>query len=663
VDKKAPQKTLQAFEAMRKKVPEARLVMVGDGPLLKDCRQWVRQQGIEDAVTFTGVLSRRAVSRLLSTSRAFVQHSVVAPDGDREGLPLAILEAGAHGLPMIATRHAGIPDAVREAQDGFLVDEGDIKAMALAMWKLAAKPDLAASMGKSFRGRVAAEYSRKVSIERLQRLLGDLARREPPKPHAKDSRTTSASEKSLEEQVAHDRNNGHAMVELGKREAGEGNYAEAYLYLKEAERVGALAEKIKPMLQALEANPELQTDEVKAYQSAIGVGGFGKTENPRRVLVFTNLLPPQEMGGFGRTVWEFCDGLMQRGHEVKVLTADVKHLEQEPYPGYERVERHVDRSLQLFGDWQNGVAQDETDMAVIQRKAVHNVRTILEAVKRFKPDICMAGNLDFLSGAMLDPILKQKIPIVHRLGNANPGYAADGTPESPLYCIAGCSNWVNEELQRNGYKAGAFAVLPAGAPLHEYYRLVPPAFDTLRICYAGLVMGYKGPHLLVEALGMLKKLGVSFSCEIAGDMKDPNYAAAFKSLIAKQGLREEVRLLGFQNRKGLAAMYSRCNTLVFPSVFEEPFGKVQIEAQAAGLAVVRSAVGGYADMLEDEVNGLLFKPNDAEDLARQLYVLQGKPDLWARLAARGQADAFRFTTRNCVELLEEIMEAMLGKRG
>jgi glycosyltransferase involved in cell wall biosynthesis len=79
--------------------------------------------------------------------------------------------------------------------------------------------------------------------------------------------------------------------------------------------------------------------------------------------------------------------------------------------------------------------------------------------------------------------------------------------------------------------------------------------------------------------------------------------------------------------------------------------------------VARSAVGGYEDMLEDEKNGLLFRGEDAEDLARQLYVLQGDRELWARLAARGQVDAYRFTTRNCVELLEEIMEALLEKRG
>ncbi|MFO7724211.1 MAG: glycosyltransferase, partial [Oceanipulchritudo sp.] len=378
---------------------------------------------------------------------------------------------------------------------------------------------------------------------------------------------------------------------------------------------------------------------------------------------FTNLLPPQEMGGFGRTVWEFCDGLLQRGHAVQILTADLPELQQQPYADYERVERHVKRNLLLFGYWQGGAARMLEDQEEIQRIALHDVRTILQEVKTFRPDLCMAGNLDFLSGAMLDPILKQGIPVVHRLGNEAPGYPVEMTSKSELYCIAGCSNWVNRQLQENGYGAKNFAVLPAGAPLHEYYRAMPPAMDQLRICYAGLIMAYKGPHLLVQALGMLKKIGVPFSCEFAGDTKDPKYFAQLKALVRKNGIEKQVRFLGFQDRAGLAAMFARNNTLVFPSVFQEPFGKVQIEAQAAGLAVVRSAVGGYADMLEDEGNGLLFKGEDAEDLARQLFVLQGDKELWARLAARGQTDAYRFTTRNCVELLEAILEALLEKRG
>ena len=73
-------------------------------------------------------------------------------------------------------------------------------------------------------------------------------------------------------------------------------------------------------------------------------------------------------------------------------------------------------------------------------------------------------------------------------------------------------------------------------------------------------------------------------------------------LISQHGLQDEVRLLGFCNREQLGAMFARKATCSSCQVsLEEPFGKVQIEAQAAGLAVVRTPVGGYEDMIVDEV--------------------------------------------------------------
>ena len=109
-------------------------------------------------------------------------------------------------------------------------------------------------------------------------------------------------------------------------------------------------------------------------------------------------------------------------------------------------------------------------------------------------------------------------------------------------------------------------------------------------------------------------------------------------------------------------MYARNNVLVMPSIFEEPFGKVQIEAQAAGLAVVRSPVGGYQDMMTDEVNGLLFKAQNPEDLARQLFVLHQDHSIWERIATQGQADAFSYTTAAAVENLENILEELIAQR-
>jgi glycosyltransferase involved in cell wall biosynthesis/SAM-dependent methyltransferase len=175
VEKKAPQYTLQAFALVHEGLPAARLIMVGDGPLLAACRQWVRARGLDEAVTFVGVQPREAVSQLMAGSRVFVQHSLVASDGDSEGLPLAILEAGAHGLPVVATCHAGIPDAVTDGLHGYLGPEGDVKAMAERMRLLATDAAQAGRMGTAFRERVRAEFSRKVSITRLQTILTGVA--------------------------------------------------------------------------------------------------------------------------------------------------------------------------------------------------------------------------------------------------------------------------------------------------------------------------------------------------------------------------------------------------------------------------------------------------------------------------------------------------------
>lgn len=706
VAKKAPHKTLQAFEAVYQKVPTARLIMVGEGPLLKKCKAWVQQQGIQEAVTFAGVQSRRSVSRLMACVRVFVQHSVVAEDGDHEGLPLAILEAGAHGLPVVATRHAGIPDAVREEADGFLVDEGDVQAMALAMYRLAQDAALAARMGAAYQQRVRSDYSRAVSIARLQKLLqatADAGYRKPtvlqaapgqqgvsmmaPKPIANLEELKSAIAKEndagtclqlaqraselddetvayecYEKAVSLDRSCGPAYLEMGKRLGQAAQYADAYLCLKEAERAGQLDATSQQLLQALAANPDLQTDSVLQYQQRRQVFDGQLASQPRRILIFTNLLPPQEMGGYGRSIWELCEGLLLRGHTVSILTADVPELQQKAYAGYERVERYVQRDLQLFGGWSQGGAQAIDDVEQIKKIARHNVKLVLQKVSTFQPDVCMVGNLDFLGAGMLDPILKHGVPILHRLGNGLPGYSADMTPKSSLYCIAGCSEWVNSELQENGFAAQNFALLPPGSPLHEYYRFVPPNYDQLRICFAGLMMAYKGPQLILEALDYLKKLKIPFTCEFAGDFKDPAFEQQFKLQMRQYQLEDSIRLLGFCDREQLRAMYDRSNVLVMPSIFEEPFGKVQIEAQAAGLAVLRSPVGGYKDMIEDGVNGLLFKSEDAKDLARQLFILRGDSGLWSRIALQGQHDAFRFRTQASVETLEALFEGLIANR-
>jgi glycosyltransferase involved in cell wall biosynthesis len=171
VDKKAPHLTLLAFQATLEKCPEARLVMIGDGPLWEACRQMTMSLGLSSAVELQGVCSQAEVATVMRQARAFVQHSITTHDGDSEGTPVAVLEAGASGLPVVSTRHAGIKDAVIHQKTGLLVEEGDIHTMAEHMIRLAKDPQLAASLGKAGREWVSSEYSMDKSINRLWSII------------------------------------------------------------------------------------------------------------------------------------------------------------------------------------------------------------------------------------------------------------------------------------------------------------------------------------------------------------------------------------------------------------------------------------------------------------------------------------------------------------
>lgn len=176
VDKKAPHLTLSAFELLLERVPEARLTFVGQGPLWESCQQRVRSGALAGKVDLCGVRKPEEVAALMRGSRAFVQHSVRALSGDMEGTPLAVLEAMATGVPVIATRHAGIPDVVQHDVQGLLCEEFDVRGMAANMERVAADSTFAARLGR--KGRASAEREHRVEdhIERLQALLAAAAR-------------------------------------------------------------------------------------------------------------------------------------------------------------------------------------------------------------------------------------------------------------------------------------------------------------------------------------------------------------------------------------------------------------------------------------------------------------------------------------------------------
>jgi glycosyltransferase involved in cell wall biosynthesis len=179
VDKKAPHLTLLAFKEVLEHVPEARLKMVGDGPLFEACKQLVKSLSMDKAVEFLGTCSHQEIAGLMKQARGFVQHSVKTSYGDSEGTPVAILEAGAAGLPVVATRHAGIPDVVIDQQTGFLVNEGDIAGMAKCILKLARDPALAGKLGAAAQKHIRLDFSLDKNIAELYSVIQKVVKHKP----------------------------------------------------------------------------------------------------------------------------------------------------------------------------------------------------------------------------------------------------------------------------------------------------------------------------------------------------------------------------------------------------------------------------------------------------------------------------------------------------
>ena len=108
--------------------------------------------------------------RLEHESHIFVHPSERGSNGDQEGVPNAMLEAMASGLPVAATLHGGIPEAVDHGESGYLVPEGDAEGLASALLQIAGNPDLLAGMSRAAAANVASEFEAKAQIRRLEEI-------------------------------------------------------------------------------------------------------------------------------------------------------------------------------------------------------------------------------------------------------------------------------------------------------------------------------------------------------------------------------------------------------------------------------------------------------------------------------------------------------------
>lgn len=179
IEKKGLDNTLQAFATFHKTHPAARLTLAGDGPLLEQLRQEAAALGVGQAVRFAGFQSQEDLAALYASAHLFMHPSRLTAKQDQEGVPNSMLEAMSTGLPVVATLHGGIPEAVENGRDGLLTPENDAPALAASLEQIAGDPALFTRLGANASRSVREKFEQTAAIRSLEGFYRELIEARP----------------------------------------------------------------------------------------------------------------------------------------------------------------------------------------------------------------------------------------------------------------------------------------------------------------------------------------------------------------------------------------------------------------------------------------------------------------------------------------------------
>jgi len=174
VDKKGVPAAIGAVRRCLDDGLNVELRVIGDGPKREDIEQLLENIEVEDSVQLLGARDHDDVIREMHECHIFVLPCKRAWDGDREGIPNAIMEAMAAGMPVISTVHEGIPECVEHGKSGLLVKERDVPALAEAIKELCARPEAWRPMAEAARRKIESDFNARVQAEKLKQIYEEV---------------------------------------------------------------------------------------------------------------------------------------------------------------------------------------------------------------------------------------------------------------------------------------------------------------------------------------------------------------------------------------------------------------------------------------------------------------------------------------------------------
>ncbi|MGH2785978.1 MAG: glycosyltransferase family 4 protein [Actinomycetota bacterium] len=401
-----------------------------------------------------------------------------------------------------------------------------------------------------------------------------------------------------------------------------------------------------------------------------------------RILVITNMYPPHHLGGYELSCRDVMDRLRDRGHDIEVLTTVMRLPGVADLP--DEREHGIHRELSFYWDDHRLLTPSFRRKLAMERG---NQRTLEGAIVRHRPEVVSAWAMGAMSLGLLTTVVERNIPLVLNLGDEWPWYGpnidawmrpflqhplvarvvrlATGVPTSlPDLGEHAAFCYVSEMIRRSVESKTHWKPRVAGVTYSGFDATDFPIPDEppperpwrWRLLHVGRLDERKGVHIAIRALAHLP---ASATLDIVG-RGDERYAASLRALVAELGLGDRVRF-SVSDRVALRSRYHDADACVFPSVWEEPFGLVPLEAMACGTPVVATATGGSGEFLLDGANCLVVPKEDPEGTASAIASLAANPARRARLVAGGLRTAREFSLERYADVLEEWHVAAAGR--
>jgi glycosyltransferase involved in cell wall biosynthesis len=393
-----------------------------------------------------------------------------------------------------------------------------------------------------------------------------------------------------------------------------------------------------------------------------------------RVLAVGNMYPPHHFGGY-ELVWRSAMRHLERnGHEVLVLTTDVRTESAEPD------DPNVVRELSWYWRDHGFPPRSRVERVRLERR---NARVLRRQLRDFRPDVVSWWSMGGMSLSLIETVRRAGVPAVAFVhddwldyGRQVDGWTSvfaeqygtaariaerlTGAPAQVDLEQAGRYVFVSETTRRRAREAGVDPSDTGIAHSGIDPGFVDPAPERewdWSLLYVGRLDERKGVDTAVEALAHLPEPAM---LTLIGGW-DEREEARLRALAGRAGVAARVRFAGQRSRDEVRAAYADADVVVFPVRWEEPWGLVPLEAMARGRPVVATGRGGSGEYLRDGENALLFEAGDPEALAAAVRRLAADPALRGRIREAGLATAPLHTEDQFnAAVLRELLAAAAG---